>query len=318
MFPAQPTAIASSDSRPQRACSSLSGRAPFHKSFSVGGLTLKLLGDSPEDVDGGSELRNFECEAIGADIELNIRWTEELSGSRGDRAFDSGATWRLFPSGNELVFEFISPVLGTRPYRQLRVNREFRCAELLLSNALRGYQQASPVEYPVCELLVTNYLAQRGLGVEVHGCGVIDREGEGFLFLGHSGAGKSTMARVWDTFRGDAEILSDDRLILRLHDGELRMHGTPWHGEAAFAAPGNAKLKNIFVLQHGAGNSFSQLKSVQAVGEIFARCFPPFHSAQGLERTVEFLKQIVDLVPCYEFQFLPDQSAIASVLAFHE
>lgn len=318
MFRGQSTATAPSDSPPQRGhSSSLNGRPPFEKSFSVGGLTLKLRGDSPEDVDGGSELRNFECDAIGSDIELSIRWVEELSTSPGERAFDSGATWRLFPSGNEFMFEFISPLLGTRPYRQLRVNREFSCAELLLGNALRGYQQASPVEYPVCELLVTNYLARHGLGIEVHGCGVIDREGGGFLFLGHSGAGKSTMARLWDAF-GDVEILSDDRLILRIHDGELWMYGTPWHGEAAFAAPGKAKLKSIFILQHGRANSFSQLKSVQAIGEIFARCFPPFHSADGLEHTVEFLKEIVDLVPCYEFQFLPDQSAISSVFAFHE
>lgn len=309
--------IADDQSCLQRASSSLTGRAPFHKSFCVGGLVLKLLGEFPEDVDGGSELRHFESNVTDADIELTIRWTEELATSPGDRAFDSGATWRIFPSGSELVFEFISPLLGTRPYRQLRVNREFGQAELLLSNALRCYEQASPVEYPVCELLVTNYLAQRGLGVEVHGCGVVDAKGAGFLFLGHSGAGKSTMARVWDTFR-DAEILSDDRLILRLHDGELWMHGTPWHGEAAFAAPCKAKLKNIFVLQHGVANSFSPFKSVQAVGEIFARCFPPFHSAVGLERTVEFLKQVIDTVPCYEFQFLPDPSAIASVLALHE
>jgi hypothetical protein len=311
-------AIAADEPCPGNASSSPIRKGAVQKNFSVGGLILKLLGESAEDVDGGSELRNFESEAIRADIELNIRWTEELATSCGDHAFDSGATWRLFPSLDEFVFEFISPLLGPRPYRQLRVDRTFSCAELLLSKALRRYEQASPVEYPICELLVTNYLAQRALGAEVHGCGVMDREGEGFLFLGHSGAGKSTMARVWDTFREDAEILSDDRLILRLHDGELWMYGTPWHGEAAFASPSKAKLRNIFVLQHGRANSFSQLKSVQAVGEIFARCFPPFHSTDGLEHTVEFLKRVVDAVPCYDFQFLPDQSAIASVLSFHE
>src|SRR5581483_5637182 len=147
MFRSQSMAIVPSDSLLHRGhSSSFNSRASYEKSFSVGGLTLKLLGDCPKDVDGGTELRNFECEPIGADIELSIRWTEELSSSCGERAFDSGATWSLFPSGNEFVFEFVSPLLGTRPYRQLRVNREFSCAELLLSNALRGYRQASPVE----------------------------------------------------------------------------------------------------------------------------------------------------------------------------
>jgi hypothetical protein len=30
------------------------------------------------------------------------------------------------------------------------------------------------------------------------------------------------------------------------------------------------------------------------------------------------LNQVVDAVPCYEFQFVPDETAISSVLAFHE
>jgi hypothetical protein len=289
----------------------------FQKQFVVGGLTLEINGDAAEDVDGGVELRQFEITGARSDIKLNVRWAGALEACGSQRAFESGATWRLSLVGDEFVFEFTSPLLGTSPYKQLRVDNSFSRADLILSsNALRSCQDVSPIEYPVCELLVTNYLAQHGLGVEVHGCGIVD-QARGYLFLGHSGAGKSTTARLWDSFRR-AQILSDDRLILRLHDGEVWMYGTPWHGEAAFATAGEVRLENIFVLRHGSTNQFMRLPKALAVGEIFARSFPPFHSAIGLERTVEFLKQVIETAPCFEFQFVPDQSAIASVLAFHE
>ena len=38
------------------------------------------------------------------------------------------------------------------------------------------------------------------------------------LFVGHSGAGKSTTTRLW-TAREDVEVLSDDRIIVRRDEG---------------------------------------------------------------------------------------------------
>jgi hypothetical protein len=165
--------------------------------------------------------------------------------------------------------------------------------------------------------LFTNYLASSGLGVEVHGCGLVDVETGGHLLLGHSGAGKSTTTRLWKALR-NPQILSDDRIILRLDDDELWMYGTPWHGEAAFASAGKVRIRRIFILDHGAENHVTLLSRSQAVGEVFARCFPPFHSAGGLERTVALLDHILDTVPCYRFQFVPDARAVDAVVGFHD
>jgi len=120
---------------------------------------------------------------------------------------------------------------------------------------------------------------------------------------------------LWKSLR-NPEILSDDRVILRLHNGELWMHGTPWHGEAAFASTGKARLNRIFILQHGDKNATVAVSRSQAVGEVFARSFPPFHSRAGLTKTLEFLQRVVSLVPCYEFRFVPHRSAVEAALGF--
>jgi len=180
---------------------------------------------------------------------------------------------------------------------------------------LPGDKAGCALDYPTDELLITNYLACHGMGIEVHGCGIIDEESGAHLFLGHSGAGKSTTTRLWETF-ANPEILSDDRIILRLHDGELWMYGTPWHGEAEFASPRKTKLNQIFILQQGRHNQIKPLSKANAAGEIFARCFPPFHSPRGIANTLEFINRALDVVPCYEFQFVPDRSAVQSVIDF--
>jgi hypothetical protein len=302
----------------------LPSSANFHQGFSVGRVSLELRGHSAADVHGGVEMMAFRSYAggadwdVGVDIKADVRWTDELHTQGTEITFESGAIWRLFRAGNDFLFEFTSPLLGDCPYKKMRVGRDFSQAEVILSRAARERcGNISPLEYPACELLITNYLAHHGLGVEVHGCGLIDAETGGHLFLGHSGAGKSTTARLWEKLWAP-EILSDDRIILRLHNGELWMYGTPWHGEAAFAAPGSAKLNRIHILKHGPENRFSFLSQASAAGEIFARSFPPFHSPAGLEHTVEFIKRALDVVPCYQFQFVPDDSSTQAVRAFHD
>jgi hypothetical protein len=285
-------------------------------SFRVGGVSLALRGSSPDEIAFSPELRSFAENGFPVDIEVSAELVENLVPFSRDLLFNSGALWRAFRLADGFVFDFATEALGNVPYKRLSTSRDFSTAQLLLNRTLLGTRlPVSPLEYPTDELLITNYLAYRRLGVEAHGCGLIDSTAGGQLFLGHSGAGKSTTARLWNALRRSL-VLSDDRIILRLEDGELRMHGTPWHGEAAFADQGAAKLARIFILQHGERNSIRLLPKARALGEVFARCFPPFHSAEGLDGTLEFIGRALDVTPCYEFRFVPEQSAVKAVLDF--
>jgi hypothetical protein len=283
----------------------------------VGGVSLSLVARGSDDILLDRSLDAFRTQDSSPNIRLEVGWQHTLP-VRQQPIFDSQSLWALYREDEDFVFSFTSALLGSHPYKCLRIDESFRSGEMVLSReALEPYRTVCPLEYPADELLITNYLARHGLGVEVHGCGLIDGETGGHLFLGHSGAGKSTTTRLWQSLR-NAEILSDDRIILRLHNGELWMHGTPWHGEAALASPNKAKLSRIFILQHGEENIISALTASHAVGELFARSFPPFHSPAGLERSIEFLHAVVKTVPCYEFRFLPQACAIQTALRFHD
>jgi hypothetical protein len=290
--------------------------AGIHRScIQVGNVSIGLSADSANDVKLTREMKSFRTTRRDCDIDVRVRWADRLQRPVGRLLFDSGSVWVLHEENDGFVFDFTTPVLGDQPYKRLSVNKEFSRARLLLNReSLPDERRPFPLEYPLDELLVTNWLA-RSKGVEVHGCGLIDRGTGGHLFLGQSGAGKSTTARLWRSLRA-ARVLSDDRIILRKQSNEIWMYGTPWHGEAGFASPENARVKKIFVLEHGERNDLRLLPQARAVAELFARCFPPFYSQGPLASTFSFLHQITNRVPCYLFRFVPDASAVWEILNF--
>ncbi len=96
------------------------------------------------------------------------------------------------------------------------------------------------------------------------------------------------------------------------------MYGTPWHGEAMYASPGSAVLARIFILEHGRGNVITRLSPSQAVAELFARSFVPFHRHEYVDSALEFLQEVVDTVSCYRYSFEPDERAVERIIQFRD
>jgi hypothetical protein len=348
----------------------------LHRSaLSIGGVSLQVLGDRRSDVVFDAEHSPFRAEVARNDIEIRIVWAERISQVHGRELFDSGTTWRLHEHEGGFRFDFGNPVSANKPHKRLMVDAHFRHATLQMSEEYFAVypEVASPLGYPLDELLIMHRLTQER-AIELHGTGIVRANGEGNLFVGHSGAGKSTTTRLW-TSREEVEVLSDDRIIVRPDDrrnagsdeletsvhaadaaGEvgilrlrdcsasrsnhfaqgdrmqeeglvqhdrvksrgMRMYGTPWHGEAMFASPNSAPLQRIFVLEHGHDNVITRLSRSQAVAELFARSFVPFHRHEYVESALSFLEQLVDSVPCYRYSFEPDHRAVDKILHFHD
>jgi hypothetical protein len=292
--------------------------AGMHRSYlRIGDVSIGLRADCADDVEVTHEMNRFRTTPARCDVDIRVQWIDRLRKPEGRKLFDSGSVWVLHETDEAYVFDFATPVLGDQPYKRLSVDKKFSNARLLLNREyLRDGRRVYPLEYPLDELLVTNWLTRNG-GVEVHGCGLLDDSTGAHLFLGHSGAGKSTTARLWRSLRA-ARVLSDDRIILREESNEIWMHGTPWHGEAGFASPEKTQINKIFVLEHFDRNELRRLSQARAVAEMFARCFPPFYSQESLAFTFSFLHQITNRVPCYLFRFVPDESAVGEILNFHD
>ena len=172
--------------------------------------------------------------------------------------FDSGkGLWRLYRGGLGLQFVFTSAALGTLPYQMASFSQDFTEGEVSLRREVFADRlPLYPLQYPLDELVMVHLLA-RGRGVAIHGSGVVDADGRGTLFAGQSGAGKTTMARLWLPEPG-VKILSDERVVLRQEGDVVWMYGTPWHGDGRISNQGRAPLDRICFLRHAPRNQMTR------------------------------------------------------------
>jgi len=288
------------------------------QAFCIGGVSIEIEDPRCDHPADSASLEAFRIIPQNPDIAIRVEWIPALAINRARRLFDSGCTWELYEERSGFCFDFFVPSCGREPYKRLMVDPHFRKAKLQMSERARNRAtgQLSPLTYPLDELLVMHRLTQEA-AIELHGCGIVRRDGTANLFVGHSGSGKSTMTRLW-AMREEVEILSDDRIIVRKHEtpqaAEMRMYGTPWHGEAAYASPASAALTRILILEHGRGNVLTQLSSSQAVAELFARSFVPFHRHEYVDTALTFLQGLAGAVPVYRYAFEPDQRAVDAIL----
>lgn len=243
------------------------------------------------------------------DVNIRVSLVDAVEMPAHEPLFHSGGLWSLFAENGGYRLNFLRSFPGEAPYKSAWFDRQFRKGQLSLSRRFFGGGEAVyPLEYPLDEVLMIHHLAS-GKGLEVHALGLVDESGEGHLFLGHSGAGKSTSARLWLGQQG-IRILSDDRVILRRSGGQVFMHGTPWHGDAGIASPDSALLTHIYVLEQWPSNELVAMPRTVATAEIFARSFVPRHCPDALNLALHFIEQLAEEIPCDVFRFVPNRSAV--------
>ena len=296
--------------------------------FCIGGISLEIQNYTDQGSTHRPALDAFRFESENPDIAIQLEWLPALKTLPAAQIFDSGCTWRLYEDEPGFRFDFHAAALEAVPHKRLFIDRSFSKARLQLSEELRVRMPylLSPLGYPLDELLIMHRLTQER-AIELHGVGIVGPDSASNLFVGHSGAGKSTTARLWTSLH-KVDILSDDRIIIRespareLHPGddpsEIFMYGTPWHGEGCFALPQRAPLNRIFILEHGHGNVLTRLTRSQMVAELFARAFVPFHRHEYVENALSFLERVADSVPCYRYSFEPDERAVETILQLND
>jgi hypothetical protein len=279
----------------------------------IAGLTIAVSTDDPAltlTVDAPSA--KFLVNGDGpADVDIAVERVASMPEASSETIFDSGGTWALFDDGGRFRIDCKAPSFGDAPYKVAFFDRDYSAGRVLMrADVFEG--PAEPLQYPIDELLVGNLLA-RGRGVELHCCGIIGPDGLGRIFVGQSGAGKTTTARLWLGHRNDIEIVSDDRVILRESGGQWRMYGTPWHGDAELASPSSAPLAAIYLLQQAPATRVVDVGRAAAAARLFGCTFPLFYDASALAFTVDCIGRITGDVPVRVLEFTPDPSAIEAV-----
>jgi hypothetical protein len=228
--------------------------------------------------------------------------------------FDTGTTWSAWLDSGALTLELRAASTGSPVFRRISLSSDLGTGRILTLQdpalGLRGEEiQPDPLSFPLSEVLLMIMLPGLG-GVLTHACGVsLDKGSTGLLFPGNSGAGKSTIASVWDT-DDEASVMNDDRVVVRRSPEGFNIHGTPWSGDYPVRSADSVPLKSVCFLRHARENTLSPLSSVEAAAGMLSRSFLPFWDATGMESTLQFLDRLASSVRFYDLGFKPDQSVV--------
>jgi energy-coupling factor transporter ATP-binding protein EcfA2 len=132
---------------------------------------------------------------------------------------------------------------------------------------VRSGQVAALTLFPTDQIIFARILADRR-ACYLHAAGFV-LDGKGFVFLGHSGAGKSTMVTMLKdraqaaTDSGEGTILCDDRVVVRRWPEGFRVHGTWSHGDVDEVSPESAPLAALLILEQAPTNRLSAAMSTR-------------------------------------------------------
>jgi hypothetical protein len=210
--------------------------------------------------------------------------------------------WAIYQKNRAWVYLGISPEGHDPHIHQVAVfNYDYSRARIYHQEEqifIRGNLHSLTL-FPTDQILLAQVLAHRQ-GVFFHSSAAV-LEGQGLLFVGHSEAGKSTTVKM---LQGKAEILCDDRNIVRRWPEGFKVHGTWSHGEVPLVSPASAPLRAILFLQQAEKNRLTLLEDRRTIiARLLACLIKPLVTADWWQKTLTLVEQLTREVPCYLMEF---------------
>ncbi len=147
-------------------------------------------------------------------------------------------------------------------------------------------------------------LAFRVEGLLFHAAGIV-RNGRAYLFYGHSGSGKTTVARL----SPNSLVLNDDLVILLPFSGGWRVHATPfWNPTQVRPTRQSAPLAGMYRLVQSKEVFLRKMSTAQSLAELVSNV--PI-IPEDRSRNADLLRrgiQLLESTPAFQLHFLPDNS----------
>ena len=212
--------------------------------------------------------------------------------------------WSVYKQNGDLLLITNFPDSPTGKKATLKFSLSLSEWDLWIENA--GYE-TDPLEYPL-DGLILYYLTAIKADIMIHASGVF-YDGRGYLFSGVSGRGKTTMAMLWDNI--GAQVIHDDRLIIRNIDGMYRMFNTPVYKNDV---PRNTPVDKIFLIEHGDENKITPVREASSVSQVIANCIQHNYSPDMIARFLGSVSMMCSKIPVATLTFKPDRSIIEHIL----
>ena len=284
--------------------------------FRVAGQLFRLRGDErllmaapnmapfrvPDDSCADADLR----------FDVSIRTVAALAEPEGVEPFftdNSEADMpriEIYRSADEWLFR-VAQVADAPVCCEIRMSKDFRRAVLTLQEGAPVHTQRFAIDNAA---MLVYAFATVGHKTLLFHSSVTVRDGLAYMFLGHSGTGKSTHSQQWKAAFPEVELLNDDNPAVRIMDDRtVRVYGTPWSGKTPCYKASSAPVAALVQLAQAPENSITRLRMSQAYPFILASVSGLKVLPKMMDQIYESIALLLELCPVYKLECLPNPDA---------
>jgi len=275
--------------------------------FQIAGITIQVASDAP--ITDGTFHPKFNHFAVAGpgqgDDNICIHhhfFLPDMDNTAPATEVYRKLPWRILKREGTWIYQGITrQTSGETIYQLAVINEDHTRAEIhhLNEAAFRDGGNHSLTLFPTDQILLARVLADRS-GCYFHSAGII-LDKNGFLFAGHSEAGKSTLVT---NLSGPAKILCDDRIIVRKNRQGFRVHGTWSHGDVQTVSGRSAPLKAILFLEQAGDCRLLPLSErKEVVRRLLSLLIKPLVTVDWWEKMLKLTEEIAREIPCYILHF---------------
>ena len=276
--------------------------------YQVAGITIKVNSDLEiTDTTFAPKFKLFEVKNPGDDVVvINHHFgLPEFNADDAGKIVYNQSPWIIYENENKYAY-----LLQTSPDPEDdRINQIMYCnkdySELAIYNndtyteSFKKGNKGALTLNPTDQIFLSQVLSRRN-GCYYHSDGMII-DGNGYLFVGHSGAGKSTIATM---LQDKGEILCDDRMIVRKRNEDFKIYGNWSHGTLPIVSASSAVLKAIFFLNQSEKNIIEPVKkTMDRVKTLISCMVKPLNTDKWWNSSLDLIEDIAETVPCYNLFF---------------
>ncbi len=271
--------------------------------FSIAGITLAIRADLAFGARTFSpKLEQFAIPTPGSD-QVNVTYhfalPKQPESSYGELVYHQ-KPWRIYRDAAGWTYVGFTEGVGRNIFLVATTDPAYRDIHVYHPGpqSFRDGNRHSLIFDPTDQVMLTPMLAERQACI-VHSAGLV-YHGAGLLFVGHSEAGKSTMVTL---LRDEAEILCDDRVVLRCWPDGIKIHGTWSHGDVPDVSPAGAPLRAILFLEKAPVNALVPMTPREVAGRLPEHLIKTVVGRGWWEKMLDLVAATARQVPAYRVQF---------------
>lgn len=197
-------------------------------------------------------------------------------------------------------------VLASKNYEEMTVWVTERFFDIERNGHVLHIQPSIPLSYSIRAACEAGMVMRDGIPLHAS---LVEKDGFGVIFLGPSGMGKSTQAKLWEKYL-DADFIIGDRPGLRKIDGKWIGFGMPWDGKDGIHRQTNVPVRALVWLEQAMENRISAMNPVEAMTVMLKQAMMPVWDDIAMNGATALMGALAQELPMYHLRCLPDEAAV--------